>query len=66
MCRYSQQVVCGRQYGSFLVCRASQQDADMSNHLDKERGPLCETSLYQKRMAVLLLSMGGVVCLSMC
>ena len=27
---------------------------DMSNHLDKERGPLCETRLYQKRMAVLL------------
>lgn len=28
---------------------------DMPNHLDKERGPLCETRLYQKRMAVLLL-----------
>ena len=27
----------------------------MSNRLDKERGPLCETSLDQKRMAVLLL-----------
>lgn len=27
----------------------------MSNRLDKERGPLCETSLDQKRIAVLLL-----------
>lgn len=27
----------------------------MSNRLDKERGPVCETSLDQKRIAVLLL-----------
>jgi hypothetical protein len=28
---------------------------DVSNGLDKERGPLCETSLDQKRIAVRLL-----------
>jgi hypothetical protein len=43
---------CGEKF--FLVRRASQQEGDISNRRDKERGPWCETGLGQKPIAVLV------------